>query len=130
MTFRSRGNSCHVATAMRPLMTCETLTERDKTMTTKKTKASTKAASKKPRTTKTNGKLSQLDAAVKVLTEVGEPMTTKAMVEAMATKGYWTSSGGKTPHATLYSALLREIHNKGKESRFVKVDRGQFGLNK
>lgn len=89
----------------------------------------------KPRPPKTaakpsEAKLSQLDAAVKVLTEAGAPMTTKVMIKAMASKGYWTSPGGKTPHATLYSALLRDIQNKGAESRFTKVDRGQFGLNK
>jgi len=53
-------------------------------------------------------------------------MNAKQMIEAMAKKGYWTSPGGKTPHATLYSAILREIHVKGKESRFVKADRGLF----
>ena len=74
------------------------------------------------------GKLSQLEAAVQVLSETGEPMTTKAMIEAMATQGYWTSPGGATPWATLYSALIREIANKGTESRFTKVDKGQFGL--
>ena len=31
------------------------------------------------------------------------------MIDAMTTKGLWTSPGGKTPHATLYSAILREI---------------------
>ncbi len=36
-------------------------------------------------------------------------MTTKAMIEAMATQDYWTSPGGATPWATLYSALLREL---------------------
>ncbi len=51
------------------------------------------------------------------------------MIETMATKKLWTSPGGKTPHATLYSALLREINTKGKESRFKKVDRGQFAAN-
>ena len=91
-----------------------------------------KPATKKPAKTrqpKTDGKLSQLDAAVKVLTESEEPMTTKAMIEAMAAKGYWTSPGGATPWATLYSALIREIANKGDESRFTKVDRGQFALS-
>ena len=48
------------------------------------------------------------------------------MVEAMAEKGYWTSPGGKTPHATLYSAILREIKGKGSDSRFVKSERGKF----
>jgi hypothetical protein len=36
------------------------------------------------------------------------------------------SPGGKTPHATLYSAIIREISLKGKESRFVKKERGKF----
>lgn len=78
---------------------------------------------------KTEGKLSQLDAAVKVLEEAKEPMTTKGMIEAMATKGYWTSPGGKTPHATLYAAITREIGNKGAASRFRKTERGLFALN-
>ena len=65
-----------------------------------------------------------------MLTESGEPMTTKAMIEAMAEHGYWTSPGGATPWATLHSALIREIGNKGDESRFTKVERGQFALNK
>jgi len=74
-------------------------------------------------------KLSAIDAAAKVLAEQGEPMNAKQMIEAMGTKGYWTSPGGKTPHATLYSAILREIGTKGKEARFKKTDRGQFALS-
>jgi hypothetical protein len=38
----------------------------------------------------------------------------------------WTSPGGKTPHATLYSAILREIQVKGDAARFVKAERGKF----
>jgi hypothetical protein len=53
-------------------------------------------------------------------------MTCQEMIEAMATKGYWESPAGKTPHATLYSAILREIGAKGSEARFVKADRGKF----
>jgi hypothetical protein len=75
------------------------------------------------------GKLSALDAAAQVLASANEPMNAKAMIEAMAAKGYWTSPGGKTPHATLYAAILRELQKKGNESRFVKVERGQFALN-
>jgi hypothetical protein len=48
------------------------------------------------------------------------------MIEAMGKKGYWTSPGGKTPHATLYSAILRELKAKGKEARFKKTERGKF----
>ena len=75
------------------------------------------------------GKLSAIDAAAKVLGETKEPMNAKGMIEAMAAKGYWTSPGGKTPHATLYSAILAEITKKGKEARFKKTDRGHFALN-
>jgi hypothetical protein len=74
-------------------------------------------------------KLSALDAAAKVLVEAGTAMTCQELIEAMAAKGYWTSPGGKTPAATLYSAILREITTKGTNSRFQKVDRGKFSRN-
>lgn len=73
-------------------------------------------------------RLSMLDAAEKVLRESGRAMNTKEMIEAMATKAYWTSPGGKTPHATLYSAILREIQTKGDAGRFRKADKGTFQL--
>jgi HB1/ASXL restriction endonuclease-like protein with HTH domain len=60
----------------------------------------------------------------------GQPMTCPEMIEAMTAKGYWTSPKGQTPAATLYSAVLREIATKGKDSRFVKTERGKFGLAK
>ena len=109
-------------------------------MATKKTtkpakgKPTAKAATKttrKAKATKTAApaeKLSQMAAAERVLAEAGEPMNCKAMVEAMGAKGYWTSPGGQTPHSTLYAAIIREINVKGTESRFAKVDRGQFAL--
>ena len=71
-------------------------------------------------------KLSALDAAAKVLAESGQPMTCKEMIEAMAAKGYWTSPAGRTPEATLYSSILRELKTKGNESRFTKTARGKF----
>ena len=74
-------------------------------------------------------KLSALDAAAKVLAESGAHMNAKEIIDAMGTKGYWTSPGGKTPSATHYSAILREINVKGKESRFQKTERGKFGVN-
>jgi hypothetical protein len=55
-------------------------------------------------------------------------MTTKEMIEAMASKGLWSSPNGQMPSATLYSAILREIKTKGKESRFKKTDKGKFGV--
>ena len=74
-------------------------------------------------------KVGALDAAAQVLAASKEPLNCKALIEVMAKKGLWTSPGGKTPWATLYSALIREIALKGKESRFVKKDRGQFAAN-
>ena len=74
-------------------------------------------------------KLSALDAATQVLAASKEPMNAKEMIDAMGAKGLWKSPGGKTPHATLYSAILREIGTKGKEARFKKTDRGHFAAN-
>lgn len=94
---------------------------------TAKQTAKASATAKKP---KADGKMSAIDAAAKVLAESGEPMTTREMIEAMATKGYWTSPAGATPDRTLFSALLREINTKGKDARFVKTERGKCAANK
>jgi hypothetical protein len=98
-------------------------TKKSKTAKTTEPKA---AKATKPAKPKANGKLSCIDAAAKVLADSKEPMTTKAMIEQMAAKGLWSSPNGQTPAATLYSAILREIKVKGKESRFKKADRGLF----
>lgn len=71
-------------------------------------------------------KVSCLDAAARVLAESDEPLNTKQMIETMGKKGLWTSPAGKTPHATLYSAILREINAKGNGARFKKTERGKF----
>jgi hypothetical protein len=77
---------------------------------------------------KTGGekKMSALDAAAKVLSETGQAMNCQEMIAAMAEKGLWSSPGGKTPSATLYSAILRELQIKGKDARFKKTERGKF----
>ena len=146
-TFRASRNheTSWAPTVLVEALSFEPLSERDATMPAKKTApkstkkapaskgakpsaAKAAAPAKTPKAAKPDGKLSQLDAAVKVLAEAGTPLTTKAMIEAMATKGYWTSPGGATPAQTLYSALIREISQKGDASRFVKADKGLFGL--
>ena len=125
-------------------MATKKTTKSDKTKKATKTEAAppaeqTDTAATPPEPAKAKGKkakepkakkASAIDAAVRVLEEAGQPMTCQEMIEQMAAKGYWTSPGGKTPAATLYSAVLREIATKGKESRFVKTDRGKFGLAK
>ncbi len=92
-----------------------------------------KGAKAKPakgaKSAKGDKRMSALDAAAKVLATAGEPMTAMALIEAMAAKGLWTSPGGKTPHATLYAAMVREINAKGAESRFKKTERGLFAAN-
>jgi hypothetical protein len=99
----------------------------------KKAEAS-KPAAKKSKASATNGeaktkRVSAIDAAAQLLATSKEPMGCKELIEAMAAKGLWTSPGGKTPHATLYSAILREINVKGKDARFTKTDRGRFAAN-
>jgi hypothetical protein len=71
-------------------------------------------------------KLSAIDAAAKVLTESGIAMNCQELIKVMAEKGLWTSPGGKTPHSTLYSAILQEINAKGADARFKKTERGKF----
>jgi hypothetical protein len=96
-----------------------------KTTKSKTAKAAKKAPAKKAKQAN-DKKLSAIDAAARVLAASKEPMNSKEMIEAMAAKALWTSPGGKTPWATLYSAIVREIALKGKEARFVKTERGKF----
>lgn len=74
-------------------------------------------------------RVSALDAAATVLQKAGAPMRATELVVAMAEQGLWSSPGGKTPHATLYAAIIREIGVKKAESRFRKIERGQFAFN-
>jgi len=68
-----------------------------------------------------------LDAAVTVLRESGVPMNCGDIVKTALEKGYW-QTGGKTPAATIYAAILREINVKGADARFRKTARGHFEL--
>lgn len=85
-------------------------------------------ASKRVQKAKAAGKRqSGLDAAARVLKETGKPMKVRAIVDKMLTKSYW-KTGGRTPWATLYSAIIREIATKGGNARFKKTERGTFAL--
>ncbi len=75
-------------------------------------------------------RVSALDAAAQVLAASEVPMRAKEMIAAMETRGLWRSPGGKTPEATLYAAIIREIAAKGTASRFKKHDRGVFVAGK
>jgi hypothetical protein len=69
---------------------------------------------------------SALDAAAMVLADTGQAMNAKEIVETALAKNLWKSPGGKTPHATLYSAMIREIVKRGPQSRFRKNEGGKF----
>jgi len=108
-----------------------------KKATTKTSKATKAPKSKKPLAAKPKAerkpagdakpkRLSALDAAAEILRKTGKPMRSQEMIAAMAEQGLWSSPAGKTPHATLYAAILREIGTKGGEARFHKADRGLF----
>jgi hypothetical protein len=71
-------------------------------------------------------KPSALDAAVRVLAEEGRAMSCPELIEAMAVKGYWSSPKGKTPAATLYAAIAREIQTKAAAARFTRSGPGKF----
>ena len=118
------GNSANRHAAGHPLSTKKKSGKTEASTSSKSTKAA------KPRARKASEappkKLSALDAAVRVLEETKQAMTCPEMIETMAAKSYWTSPGGKTPAATLYSAILRELKAKGKDSRFKKTERGKF----
>lgn len=90
----------------------------------KKAKTSAESISKKP------SRVTALDAAARVLAEEDKPMSCGELIEVMAAKKYWTSPGGKTPSATLYAGILRELNTKGAASRFEKTDRGKFACRK
>ena len=90
-----------------------------------------KKRSEKKKAEKSDGEKrpSGLDAAAQVLADAGEPLNCKEMVERMLAKGLWQTKG-RTPAATIYAAVIREIAAKGAESRFRKVERGKFELTK
>jgi hypothetical protein len=104
-----------------------------KTTATTATKKNTRAAAKpaatkateakaKPAAPKAEGKskLSLLSAAAAVLAESDEPLNCKRMIELAKERGLWTPGAGKTPEQTLYSAIMREIKDKGDAARFRK----------
>ena len=101
------------------------MSKQTKKTTGKKKASATKGAKQATTKAKAAKPMSGLDAAAKVLKDAGEPMGAKQIVEAAMAKGLWQSNGA-TPHATIYSAMIREIAAKGDDARFKKVGRGQF----
>jgi hypothetical protein len=80
----------------------------DRKVIEKEVKKKGAKATKKAKPVKAEAKMSALNAVAQVLASSKEPLNTKQMIERMAAKGLWTSPGGATPWATLYSATLRD----------------------
>ena len=76
-------------------------------------------------------KLSLLDAAAQTLKHSRRPMNTKEIVARIIESGIWTPTGAKTPEQSLYSAIFREIKEKG-NPRFRKSaeKKGSFEFNR
>lgn len=102
------------------------------TVETNRSDSSESAITTKPTNTAkpvTNKRPSALDAAVWVLSEAGESMNCRKLIEIMTEKAYWQPrNAGKTPQNTLHAAISKEIKTKGTDSRFTKIGRGQFAL--
>ncbi|MBL9030222.1 MAG: winged helix-turn-helix domain-containing protein [Phycisphaerae bacterium] len=96
---------------------------------TKGKKVKGEKAPKTPKAPKPK-RVSALDAAAQVLAASEVPMRAKEMIAAMEAKKLWTSPSGKTPEATLYAAIIREIAAKGTAARFKKHERGVFVAGK
>ena len=103
-----------------------------KAATAKPAKAAAKTAkSAAPSAKAVPGKgLSLLNAAAAVLEQSDEPMSVKAMIETAKDRGLWTPGSGKTPEQTLYSAIIREMKDKGDAARFRKEGRGRFAFSR
>jgi HB1, ASXL, restriction endonuclease HTH domain len=78
-------------------------------------------------------RMSALDAAASVLAtlpakDAAGGLSAGDLITRMEAGGLWTSAAGKTPSATLYAAMVREITLKGKEARFCRPAPGRFAL--
>ena len=83
------------------------------------------------RAARPKGGLSALDAAAQVLSALpakaaAEGLSAGDLIERMSAQRLWTSPGGKTPAATLYAAMVREITKRKGESRFRRLGPGRF----
>ncbi|MBY0113207.1 MAG: winged helix-turn-helix domain-containing protein [Phycisphaerales bacterium] len=102
----------------------------------KATAPSVKAVRKAAASAKSNDaprRMSALDAAAEILAclkgaEVASGVGVNELIDRMEKSGLWKSPGGKTPSATLYSALIREISQRKGESRFRRIGPGRFVL--
>ena len=71
--------------------------------------------------------MSALDAAHKVLVDIGTALTVRQITDVIIEKSYCPNLNGATPQLTISAAIQREVVNKGEDSRFYKAGKGLFG---
>jgi hypothetical protein len=89
-------------------------------------KGGKRAAKAKPAKEPKPKRVSLLDAAAMYLAESPTPLKCIDIIIGLEKFGIWKRGSGKTPEATLYAAVIREIAAKGREARFKKTDRRAF----
>lgn len=67
------------------------------------------------------------EAAIKVLSQVGRPLSAQEITEQILSQGLWRTEG-KTPAATVAAALYTDMKQQGDQSPFVRVAPQTFGL--
>lgn len=133
-TNMARSKKTTTKTSKQPKAKAETpkakapAAKRTKAPAAKKAEATKAPAAAKPPKADGKKKVSALDAAAMILAAKKEPMNAQEMIAAMAEAKLWESPGGKTPHATLYAAIVREINAKGEAARFKKTEKGKFAI--
>lgn len=127
-TNTKTGRRVHIKSAQR--LRCEARNDQtgNGAKAGKPAKAEPATVDAKPKDAKPK-RTSALDAAAIVLKDVGRPLNCRELIEMMAARELWQSPNGKTPEATLYSAILRTIAAKGDAAPFKKVGRGLFAFN-
>jgi DNA-directed RNA polymerase delta subunit len=72
-------------------------------------------------------KLSFLEAAYKILKRENKPLTSEEITK-IALRYKLIETSGKTPERTMGAQIYMDIKRKGNKSRFVKIEKGIFGL--
>lgn len=75
-----------------------------------------------------NKKLSFSDAAYEILKQTNEALSSVELVDIALSKGL-IETKGKTPEATMWSALYLERQRKGDKSRFVLIGKDKWALS-
>lgn len=86
------------------------------------------AKARQPRAPREDGKLSMMEAAIKVMGDAKKPLNVKDILALAEEKGLWSPGDGKTPANTLYASFLREVNVKADAARIRKAGAGLWEL--